>query len=219
MGGTGLYFKYLQTEDAQLHVPPNPEVRRQAESLSVSELQAWISRINPAKWTAMNASDRANPRRLVRALEIAMAGEKLRATPQVAATVVTGVVQPDSYDVKIVGLEADFAEIESKIKKRILERLDKGARSEIEALLSIYSQAENRRWPVFSATGLKLLMAYHFDQLSKDELCQLWYRQERQYAKRQLTWWKKQSGVHWFDVTSSTWPVAAYTLIESWLAE
>jgi tRNA A37 N6-isopentenylltransferase MiaA len=47
--------------------------------------------------------------------------------------------------------------------------------------------------------------AYLNGQLEKDACLELWTRREIQYAKRQLTWWKKQDHIAWFDRSQPTW--------------
>jgi tRNA dimethylallyltransferase len=59
--------------------------------------------------------------------------------------------------------------------------------------------------PVFSATGVKELLLYLQEKVTLDECQQLWVRRERQYAKRQLTWWKKNNQGFWFDVSDADW--------------
>jgi len=207
VGGTGLYVEQLTNPDPALHIPPNPELRVKAEAMSLAELQAWLKQVDTQKFAGLNDSDQANPRRLVRALEILLNNsEKLTAAPKMPAAVQT----------LILGLQADFEWLEIQIRNRVADRLSAGAVSEVEELLSRY---EDQRLPVFSTTGVRPLLSFLTHQLTETELRELWFRQERQYAKRQLTWWKKRPKTTWFDVQTPDWQSNAQAMIESWLRE
>lgn len=204
VGGTGLYLEHLTNPDPTLHIPPNVKLRKKAEKLSLEALQAWLEKQNPQKYQSLNHSDRSNPRRLIRAIEI---GEKPRLKTSSAVSGVT-------IEVLTVGLQTEFEQIETNIKTRIAQRIQVGAIHEVEQLRY---KAENQKLPIFSTTGVKPILTYLDQGLEIEQLEALWFRQERQYAKRQLTWWKKRSNVTWFDVTQPNWQVKARTLIESWL--
>lgn len=207
VGGTGLYVNQALETDSQLHVPPNPEIRDKAEILTLPELQAWVREVDLEKWQSMNDSDQFNPRRLVRALEIALF------TPDISFS------REKSPDVEsfsrenmvIIGLQDDFEHIELRIKKRVEERWQQGALEEVQELIANYP---DQKLPVFSTTGTKAIMSYLNDQISESEAKALWVTQERQYAKRQMTWWKKRSEVMWFNVGDADWQKTALIAVE-----
>lgn len=203
VGGTGLYVQQLSTTDPKLHIGPNAEVRERAETMELSELQTWLKEVDHTKWEQMNDSDRANPRRLVRAIEIAVA------KPVVSDDVTTAPIA-----VKAIGLDAPFEVIEENILKRVKDRFAHGAVAEVEHLMDFYP---NQRLPAFSATGVMPMVSFMNGLIDAETCMQLWWRQERQYAKRQLTWWKKRDDVVWFDVTEENWQEKAWKVIESWL--
>ena len=91
-----------------------------------------------------------------------------------------------------------------QVAQRITDRLAHGMIEEVQTLMTAYSEKE---WlsPAFSATGYKEVRAYLEGRMTKEQLCELWLRREVQYAKRQLTWWKKKPRVIWFDVTQDNW--------------
>lgn len=206
VGGTGLYQRHLFNTDPQLHIPPNAVVRERAEQMSVSELQIWLQEVNPERFKHMNDSDQANPRRLVRAIEISLAEQPVTpAEPEV-------VFQPE---LRILGLQDTIEQITERIQQRVEARLAHGAVAEAERLLQIATD-QNRRLPAFSATGVKPLLQLVSGSISETEATALWITQERQYAKRQLTWWKKESQVKWYQITEPNWQQAALSEINSW---
>jgi len=89
---------------------------------------------------------------------------------------------------------------------------------EVQKLIADYSEKE---WlmPAFSATGFKEVRAFLEDKISKEQMIELWTRRELQYAKRQLTWWKKEPNVRWFDVTKSGWKNSALEMLYSFYAQ
>ena len=72
VGGTGFYIKTLIDGIDSIGIPPNPKLRCQLEELSPSDLYQKLEKIDPNRAKSMNKSDRANPRRLIRAIEIAI---------------------------------------------------------------------------------------------------------------------------------------------------
>lgn len=208
VGGTGLYHGQLWQPDPRLQMPPNLEVRQRAEQLSVEELQNWLEELDATTWNEMNDSDRMNPRRLVRKIELSLAEQAWNEKDdqqKVAVSTQNRVINEAGNGAEkeiTVGLTDEIATIETKIRERVQQRFNAGATQEVERLLSRYP---DQKLPIFTATGVKPLLAYLNDQITQEECLELWWRQERQYAKRQLTWWKKRAGVQWFAVSSPQW--------------
>lgn len=210
VGGTGLYQQQITQTDPKLHIGPNTEVREAAETMELAELQAWLQRVDYSKWEKMNSSDQSNPRRLIRALEIGLA--LLDAAP-VAKPVPT---QPLPLPSLMVGLTDEFESIEERIRARVLKRLEAGAVSEVERLQASYP---DMHLPIYSATGVKILLALVSGEVEQTEALDKWAVQERQYAKRQLTWFKKQSTIRWFSIAESNWRTKALEVITTWSPE
>ncbi len=207
VGGTGLYHKHLFNDDPMLFIPPNKELRQIAESMSVEALQQWLNQVNPARLANMNNSDRQNARRLIRAIEV----ETELATHQNGRQHVSSIrstVQPVT-----IGLTDSLEHIRQKIQQRITARIQMGAIEETKTLMAQYSAAE---WnmPAFTSTGYQEIKAYLHGTLSETQMQEKWLLRELQYAKRQLTWWKKDDQVHWFDVSSLGWQKNAIDLVQ-----
>lgn len=201
VGGTGLYHQQVFTSDPQLQIPPNLEVRQKAEKMSVNDLQQWLRKVNYDHFSRMNHSDQHNPRRLVRAIEISMAPKSKLTQREVLPTVFT------------IGLTDTIEHISDRISLRVNQRMGDGALAEVEKLLSSYP---NQKLPAFTTTGVKPLALLTSGQISQEEAIELWTRQERQYAKRQLTWWKKRTGIKWFAIDQPNWQSRALEEIEAW---
>ena len=76
VGGTGFYIKALIDGVDTLGIPPDWELRKQLGLKSTAELFEMLSRINSEKSASMNSSDKQNPRRLIRAIEVALKNQK-----------------------------------------------------------------------------------------------------------------------------------------------
>lgn len=188
VGGTGLYHDHLLSTDQQIGQSPNLAVRQKASELSLAELQNWLREVDQVYFDQLNHSDQYNPRRLIRALEIKLADRKLTATLPFWANWVDQIVH------RYVGLMiTDLADLKSKIEKRVIARLDSGVLAEVEKLLADYPP----NLPAFSATGMKEINSFLASQIDRNQLIELWTRREFQYAKRQLTWWKKHPDMSW----------------------
>jgi tRNA dimethylallyltransferase len=202
VGGTGLYHSQALQTDPQLQVPPNPEVRQKAVLLSLHELQQWLQTLDLTRWDQMNHSDQLNPRRLVRAIEISLA--KPATVDGNGKTAAQSALKP----LLEIGLTASAEFLAEQIHARVNARWQHGMREEVQKLISNFSD-QDWKLPAFSATGYKEVRAFLEGQLSQEEALARWTLRETQYAKRQLTWWKKQTGIEWFDVSKDGAETAA----------
>lgn len=183
-GGAGLYFRALiQGLDA---APSHPELRREAEALlasgGVAALQAYVRDCAPALWAALR--DPENPRRLLRAYERARLGDR----PKGAEAAIS---RPT-----LVGLRLPPAELAQRIRARVLAMYDNGLLEEAAALRA--------RFPALSATAMQAI-GYReaFDVLdgrcSRAEAIERTIQRTRQYARRQMTWFRHQAVVDWVE--------------------
>ena len=176
VGGTGFYQKQLATPAASLGVPQNQTLRQKLETLSAAQLQIQLQLIDPNKLTAMNNSDRHNPRRLVRAIELS---DIKQSTP--APTKTANPHHPIFY------LQIDKLEREAKIKARVEQRFA-AAHQEVASLL----QQKTTSSLAATSTGFHELTQLIRGETDRTTCQKLWQLAEIQYAKRQDTWWKKQ---------------------------
>ena len=183
VGGTGFYIKALLNPPETLGVPLNHKFRQELEFLTISKLQQKLNNFDPQKWNQMNNSDRNNPRRLIRAIEIAahkkhLARLKLPNHPK---------VKPLVTNYRHITLTCSNEKLERQIHARVLNRLNSGAIKETQYLLQNY----NASIKSMSALGYQEIKQYINQQISYEQLVKLWILHELQYAKRQQTWFKK----------------------------
>ncbi|HQM16032.1 MAG TPA: hypothetical protein PLM16_02375 [Candidatus Woesebacteria bacterium] len=201
VGGTGFYHHQLLHPQATLSIKPNLVLRQQAENQSLSDLQKWLTKLNPAKFNSMNYSDQNNPRRLIRAIEIETKFSS-RSKSQTNNSR-EGIFQPNKYfqPSKILKIAPtfDLLQLPLLISKRVNDRFKLGVIDEIKALL----KNESLSPLVTSATGFSPLKEYLRDQLSLTNATQIWINQELRYAKRQATWLKKYPPQQWLELKNT----------------
>lgn len=209
VGGTGLYLKSLFEPPESLGVKADKKLRKKLEVLDIKQLQEELGRVAPERFRQMNWSDKHNPRRLIRAIEVA--NYHLRGVHAATSEVKNrrGVI----YDALWIGLTADRSMLEKRIRRRVEERAGGGMSVEVKRLMQKYSD-----WtlPAFSATGYHEWREYLMGKISRQEAIEQWQRSEQQYAARQMTWFKKQPYIYWFDIGDKNWHNQINRLVNKW---
>ena len=173
VGGTGLYLSALTSTIDTLGIPPNTKLREKLSSFSLDLLQVQLQHVDELRWLQMNQSDQKNPRRLIRAIEIAKSG---KISPQ----------EVPRYDALWIGLTTTLRTLKQKISKRVRMRWDEAV-GEVQKYLP----------PILGAGPL---LAFLRGDSTKEEALREWVNVEYQYAKRQMTWFRKQKNIQWFNV-------------------
>lgn len=201
IGGSGLYLSSLVGLYQNFSVPPDYQFRKKIENYSVKDLQNMLRKVNPDRLDGLNNSDRYNPRRLMRSLELS----NYKKTNN----------NNDFYkhtDILKVGLTLPIKKLEQKIKLRIKYRIQKGVLDDIQ-----FKKNElHQRSPSQKTIGLDILKKMSSGEISQFDGIHQWFFKERQYAKRQLTWFQKDKDIVWFDVADKTTIVAMTDFIRSW---
>ncbi len=209
VGGTGLYIKSLLEQLDDILVLRNDELRSALENASVAVLQQKLKEVYPDRLEKMNNSDRHNPRRLIRAIEIGEYNKTHKANKTN-----TGI---QNYDkTLVIGLRAQSEVLRKRIDKRVDQRIKQGMVDEINTLLK---KGYSKDLPSMSATGYRLLISNKYQSAIPQEVIQKWKQEEYQYAKRQMVWFKKQQGVAWFDTEQKDWQKAVVDRVKEWYTE
>jgi tRNA dimethylallyltransferase len=183
VGGTGLYVRSLTEGLTDINIPQDSELRKELADKDSKYLFEYLKKIDPAVAKNMNDSDRQNPRRLIRKIEIS------------GKEVIGGIKK---YDYLQLGLTAPLEELDKRIIQRVKDRTMQGAKEEFDSIRNLYDQ----KLPSLSASGYR-----DWDK---------WEILEKQYSRRQLTWFKKYGNIHWFDVTTQGWNKTAENMIAEW---
>jgi tRNA dimethylallyltransferase len=179
-GGTGFYIDSLIYQTQFTSVKPNKELREKLEKLSLEELQEIYRNKNIKK-----NIDIQNPVRLIRAIEIM---DGLGYIPKTK--------NKEKYNVLFIGMTLPKEELDKRIHKRIIDRLEKGMLEEARTLLKNGVSHER-----LQSLGLEYrFMSKHIlGEISKDEMIDQLYRATVKFAKRQKTWFKRNKNIHWFN--------------------
>ncbi len=207
VGGTGFYIKAVVDGLATKDIPPNPKVRQGMKEWPVNQLHQYLEKLDPIKAASLNKSDRANPRRLIRAIEIAIWKKENSAW------------QPEKHktpSVLFIGLKTKYKQLYQKIDERVAQRIKMGAEKEARGLIK-----KGYSWdlPAMSSMGYIQWKPFFEGKATLKEIIERWQFDEHGYARRQMTWFKKDKRVHWFDINQKKWQDKITRLIGEWLAK
>lgn len=191
VGGTGLYIRALTEDLANLGVPTNDKLRGELEKLSLTEMQQKLQLLSPACFASLNNSDRNNPRRLLRSIELIIMN------PNIVTRDKVRVINYD-YDVLKIGLTAPREVLQNRIYTRLISRLNQGMVKEAEQLYRGGLSLERMKELGLEYGMLARLLA---GEISENQFIDQLSVKIGQYAKRQMTWFKKDTKVKWFNIT------------------
>ena len=184
-GGTGLYIKALLEDYAFNSVSENSELReqltREAELQGAEALHARLAALDAA------AAERIHPnnvRRVVRALEAALSGEQVN---QYGASEIP-------YDALVVGLEMERSALYARINKRVDIMLAQGLEQEVRSLLERGISPDCQS---MQSIGYRQMVWYLNGSMPYDEAVEKLKQATRNFAKRQITWYKKMPYIKW----------------------
>jgi len=198
VGGTYFYLYHLLYGVASETIPPNWELRRKLKTKTVKELQDFLLKLDPQSFSRLNESDRANPRRLLRKIEILTSQVKkpinnfFDRKPQITLFKNLGL---PNINIKLLGLKfANKEKLKEAIAKRVEERLKNGAIDEVKKLLDLgYSEND----PGLKTIGCRQIIDFLKGRITKKNMIETWINKEIQYAKRQYTFMKKDLYIQW----------------------
>lgn len=205
VGGTGLYIKGIIDGIPTMEIPVNSKLRKSLEEKGVHELYEQLAQIDSLRAAEMNSSDRKNPRRLIRALEISMwkvtHGEKDKKTDRVI------------YDVLQIGLRAESEYIYEKIESRVTSRFREKLKDEIASLLKNHVDWDMQS---MSSMGYGQWRDFFEGKKPETEIIKIWENEEKKYVKRQMIWFKKDKRINWFDVNDTNYPENVEIMVQKW---
>jgi len=182
-GGTGFFIQSVINNTLLPEVPPDIKLRQDLHKKNTEELFEILKEKDPKKAQHIDAN---NPQRLIRAIEIAnhlgyVPETKNRETP---------------YDFIQIGLTLPKDELQTRIKQRLSKRLEIGMLQEVENL-----NKQGITWERLTELGIeyKYSSLYLQKKISKNEMIEMIQIKSIQYAKRQMTWFKKDERITWFN--------------------
>lgn len=214
-GGTGLYFKAFL--DGLGDAPPaNPSLRAELEAAPLPDLLRELEQRDPSSFTVI---DRQNPRRVVRAIEvIRLTGKPFSA--QRASWLnadMSSRVPTDTQTPHFFGIQREIADLHRRINIRVDRMFQGGLVDEVRELLS-RGLGENRT--ATQAIGYRQVIEHLRGERSLPETIELVKIRTRQFAKRQMTWFRRHAPVNWVAVApDESADIAAGHIVRKWAAK
>ena len=186
VGGTGLYVRAVLDGLDLASLPHDPAVRARLESEETTTLHDRLRAIDP---DAASQVDPRNRRRLVRYLEAAtIAGGPVRR------------VRGASIAALRIGLRPPRDVLVAAIERRVREMVDEGVLDETRALIA---RGIDPRLPSMSAHGYVHWAAHLRGEVDLETATLLTTRDVRAYSRRQMTWFRRDPAIRWFDPTAT----------------
>ena len=185
VGGTGLYIKaFAEGIDAMPSIPPaiRQNITDNYNQYGLKWLQNEIKEKDTIFW---EVAEQHNPQRLMRALEVLMA------TGQTINQFRTQQAVERPFNIIKIGIELPREQLVANINQRVDEMMLEGLLEEVKGLLPY------QNLNALQTVGYKELFAYLNNQCFLDEAINRIKINTRQYAKRQMTWFKKDKDYHW----------------------
>lgn len=185
-GGTGLYIEAVLQRFKMIHVPSDPKLRESLKGKSLSELETILSGFRKLH----NHTDTDTVKRAIRAIEI----ETYYAShPEIE-------VELPEIKPLIVGVDVSREIRRERITRRLEQRLKEGMIDEVKELLNEGVNADDL---IYYGLEYKYVTQYLIGQIGFDEMKQLLNIAIHQFAKRQMTWFRRMErngfNIHWLD--------------------
>ena len=186
VGGSGLYVRALcegMDDLPQADESLRAELNRRLTDEGVESLAAQLRELDPVYYETV---DRSNPARVVRALEVCLQ------TGRPYSELRTGERRPRPFEIVKIGIDLPREVLYDRIDRRVDQMLADGLEAEARALYPY------RALNALQTVGYREFFDYFDGRTSYDEAVELIKRNSRRYAKRQLTWFRRDPEIRWF---------------------
>lgn len=205
VGGTGLYIRSLLDGVSDFGNQADIGLRAELEGLEIDQIKQKIKAKDAEILKSLNNSEMNNKRRLIRIFE-KMSSEKSGQT-------FPGIEK--DFDVLKIGLRTDRSILDKRIKERVVRRIDDGMIEESKKLL----REKILNFERMNELGLEYRYVARYlkgEIKTREELIEILSLRIRQYAKRQMTWFKKEKNVTWFDILDKDFLVKVDYQVLNW---
>lgn len=191
VGGSGLYIDALCTGLDDF--PPadqefRAELMARLENEGLEQLQKELKELDPESYETI---DIANRQRVVRALEVTITtGRKFSSYKSNKAKL-------RNFEIEKIGLTMDREKLYQRINLRVDKMMEAGLLEEARSLLPF------RNMPALQTVGYKELFDYFDGKTTLEEAVTLIKRNTRHYAKRQMTYWRRDTSIRWEEVSQN----------------
>ena len=188
VGGTGLYINSLVYNLDFTETEPDYEYREKLINLLEKEGSEFLyKKLKKNDKSMAEKIHQNNGQRIIRALEILKSGNKKGDNFR---------EKNNSYNLIYLGLNMDRTKLYEKINQRVDKMVDLGLVDEVKNLLD---EGLDKNSQSLKAIGYKEVISYLDGEIDFDEMVDLIKKNSRHYAKRQLTWFRRDDRIKWFD--------------------
>lgn len=209
VGGTGLYIKAVTEGLSNLTIPTDKKLRKNLEKLALDKLQKKLQEISKEKWENLNESDRQNPRRLIRTIELSI-GVKRRGNllriEKIASLI-------SRNDVLKIGLTAPREILYQRVNEGVIRRLNQGM---IDEAINLCKGGLSLKRMKQLGLEYGILADLLSGKVNQEGLTAILQGKIHGVARRQLTWFRKEKNVNWFDITEKNYSGKVEKLIAKW---
>jgi len=188
VGGTGLYIKaFVEGMDQIPAIDPaiRNQIQQDVTSKGMEWLQDQVQKLDPAYWASADQGEQQNTQRLSRALEVMTGtGQSILSFQQQ-----TKKLRP--FNIQKIGLEMPRAQLYDRINHRVLQMAQMGLEEEVKALRPQF------HLNALQTVGYQEWLPYLEGNQPKEQVLQAIQQNTRHYAKRQMTWFKKDPEIKW----------------------
>lgn len=191
VGGTGLYIDSLiygiEFQEEQFDEEYRKELEKIAENEGLEKLYEEANKIDP---TAMKKISRNDRKRIIRVLEIFHKTGKTKTEQEIESR-----KNEVKYNYKVFAIDMPRDILYERINLRVDKMLEEGLIQEVEGILEKY-----KKFPTaMQGLGYKEVVEYLNGEVSKEEMTEIIKKETRHYAKRQLTWFRKNKDTVWLN--------------------
>jgi len=194
VGGTGLYVNSLiygiEYQDMQFDEKYRNKLMEIAETEEgLKSLWKQAEEIDPEAMKKISKNDK---KRIIRVLEIYKATGKTKTEQEILSR-----KKEIEYDFKVFGISMDREKLYERINKRVDIMINQGLEDEVRILLEKYSEFPT----AMQGLGYKEVVEYFKGFLTREEMIDKIKQESRRYAKRQLTWFRRNKEIIWLDAS------------------
>jgi tRNA dimethylallyltransferase len=181
-GGSGFYIQAVVDGIVIPRVLPDWKLREKLSKKPPAELYKMLKNLDPVRARAI---EKKNPRRLIRAIEIVLKTKK--PVPQLEK-------KPLPYSILFIGIKKPPQELKKLIEKRLENRLKAGLIAEVKRL-----KKQGLSWQRLDDFGLEYrwVSRYLQKEISYQEMTKKLQKDIEHFAKRQMTWFRRDCRIHW----------------------
>ena len=188
VGGTGLYIKaFVEGMDQIPAIDPKlrSQIQEDVSLKGIDWLQTQVQAKDPAYWVQADKGEQQNTQRLSRALEVVIGTGQSILSFQLQSKKIR------SFDIQKIGLEMPREQLYDRINQRVVQMVDMGLEEEVKALSPQF------HLNALQTVGYQEWLPYFEGHQTKEAVIQAIQQNTRHYAKRQLTWFKKDPEISW----------------------